>query len=139
MTDFQMTRDVRFSETDMAGVAHFSCFYRWMEDAEHAFLRSLGLSVESDQDGHRISFPRVNATCDFQGSARFQETVDIRIRVAAVGTKSVSYEGEFFVGDKRIAVARMTSVCCKVDQGRFESIPIPEKYRMQLEAAATNA
>ena len=38
MTDeFRTTRMVEFFETDMAGIMHFSTFFRYMESAEHAF------------------------------------------------------------------------------------------------------
>ena len=41
-----MTRSVEFAETDLAGIMHFTNFYRWMEVCEHEFLRSIGLSVD---------------------------------------------------------------------------------------------
>ena len=37
--EFKLTRQVEFSETDMAGIAHFTNFFRFMEAAEHAFFR----------------------------------------------------------------------------------------------------
>lgn len=42
---FHWRRRVEFAETDMAGIAHFSSFVIYMEQAEHALLRSLGTSV----------------------------------------------------------------------------------------------
>ena len=48
---FHTQRFVEFSDTDMAGIAHFSAFFRYMESAEHALLRSLGLSVFQKLDG----------------------------------------------------------------------------------------
>ena len=45
--DFTHQRQVEFAETDMAGIVHFANFFRWMESAEHAFLRSLGHSVHT--------------------------------------------------------------------------------------------
>ena len=42
---FQFERRVEFCETDAAGIAHFSSLIVYMEQAEHALLRSLGLSV----------------------------------------------------------------------------------------------
>ena len=44
-SSFQTHRRVEFCETDMAGIVHFSNFYKWMEQAEHEFFRSLGLSI----------------------------------------------------------------------------------------------
>ena len=43
--EFKMTRLVEFAETDMAGIMHFANYFRYMEVVEHAFFRSLGLSV----------------------------------------------------------------------------------------------
>jgi len=40
--EFKVVRRVEFSDTDMAGIVHYSNFFRYMETAEHAFFRSLG-------------------------------------------------------------------------------------------------
>ena len=64
---FRVTRLVEFGDTDMAGIAHFSVFFRYMEAAEHAYLRSLGLSVAMEWEGERVGFPRVSAACDSIG------------------------------------------------------------------------
>ena len=37
-----MTRRVQFHETDLAGLVHFSIFFRYMEEAEHALWRAAG-------------------------------------------------------------------------------------------------
>ena len=42
---FKIRRIVEFSDTDMAGIVHHAVYYRYMEAAEHAFFRSLGLTV----------------------------------------------------------------------------------------------
>ena len=43
-SDFTYFRRVEFSDTDTAGLIHFSAMLKYMEEAEHAFYRSLGLS-----------------------------------------------------------------------------------------------
>ena len=45
--EFKLRRQVEFSDTDMAGIMHFSNFFRFMEAAEHAFFRSLGFSIHT--------------------------------------------------------------------------------------------
>ena len=49
--EFKVRRRVEFSETDMAGIVHYSNFFRYMEAAEHAFFRSLGLSIHKQPGG----------------------------------------------------------------------------------------
>ena len=45
MSAFSFERRVEFCETDSAGIAHFSSLAIYMEQAEHALFRSLGLTV----------------------------------------------------------------------------------------------
>ena len=90
-TPFHTSRFVEFADTDMAGIMHFSAFFRYMEAAEHELLRSLGFSVYSEIDGDVVSFPRVAASCEFHSPARCEDVLDIDVTVRRVGTKSVTY------------------------------------------------
>ena len=46
-SEYRLRRRVQFHETDAAGIVHFSWFYRYMEEAEHALWRQAGLSIHS--------------------------------------------------------------------------------------------
>lgn len=125
---------VQFSETDMAGVVHFSNFFKWMEEVEHDFFRSRGLSVQLDHPLGDIGWPRVNVSCDFAAPARFEDQVTLRFTLTRLGEKSLSYEVEFLLDDKRLALAKATSVCCLVSDGGLKAIPIPPDVRDRLTA-----
>lgn len=56
--DFKATRRVEFSDTDMAGIVHFSAFFRYFETVEHSFIRSLGFSVILPGMEPPMGFPR---------------------------------------------------------------------------------
>ena len=75
--EFTTTRRVEFAETDLAGIAHFANFFRWMESAEHEFLRSLGLAVHGDLAGVEYGFVRVHAECDYKRPLHYGELVTI--------------------------------------------------------------
>ena len=135
-SEFSISHRVQFSETDMAGIVHFSNFYRWMEEVEHAFFRSIGLSVSMQHDDIHVGWPRVSTSCEFFGPVRFEDEVELTLRVSRVGDKSFSYEVDFLVQGKRVALGKTTSVCCSVDQGDMKSIPIPEAIRQKLAATA---
>ncbi len=79
----------------MAGIVHFANFFRYMESAECAFLRSLGLGVKIDWEGQTLGFPRVSATCDYLSPARFEDVLDVDVSVLTIGDKSVTYGFEF--------------------------------------------
>ena len=126
---FHTTRRVEFRDTDTAGIVHFSNFFAYMEQAEHAFLRSLGLGVISEIDGQRISWPRVNAECNYRNAIRFEEVIDIEVRVARIGTRSVTYDFKFSRDETPVADGSITVVCCLFEHGKKPvSIETPEAF-----------
>jgi YbgC/YbaW family acyl-CoA thioester hydrolase len=133
-TEFSITRRVQFSETDLAGIMHFSNFFKMMEEVEHAFFRSVGLSVSMQHDDIHIGWPRVSAGCEFFGPVKFEDEVELKMRVVRVGDKSFSYEVEFLVKGKRVALGKTTSVCCAIDTSDMRSISIPAAIREKLTA-----
>ena len=131
-TDFTITRRVQFAETDMAGIVHFANYFRMMEEVEHAFFRSVGLSVSMQHEGLHVGWPRVSAACEFFGPIRFEEEVELTLRVVKVGEKSFSYEVDFTVAGRRVALGKTTSVYCALEAGKMRSIPIPSALREKL-------
>ncbi len=130
---FRIQRRVDFCDTDLAGIVHFSNYFRYMEAAEVAFLRARGLNVNLDWKGDSLGFPRVSVTCDYQKPAHFEDVLDIDVRVERLGTKSVTYAFEFSRRGTRIALGKMTSVCCRVGPRReIEPVAIPEEIRALL-------
>ena len=132
---FTITRPVQFAETDMAGIVHFANYFRMMEEVEHAYFRSIGLSVSMQHDDIHVGWPRVSAGCEFFGPVKFEEEIELKMRVTRVGDKSFTYEVEFLLKGKRIALGKTTSVCCAVGN-EMKSIPIPKPLRDRLEPGA---
>ncbi len=132
-TAFVTTRRVEFSDTDAAGIMHFAAFFRMMEQAEHDLLRSVGLSVVTPDAGGTISWPRVHAHCDFEAAARFEDLLEIEVRIARLGTKSVTYAHRFLKDGQQLATGEITSVCCRIRDGRPpEPIEIPSWFANKL-------
>ncbi|AMV28359.1 1,4-dihydroxy-2-naphthoyl-CoA hydrolase [Gemmata sp. SH-PL17] len=134
-TPFSITRRVEFGDTDMAGIMHFSNFFRFMEVAETDFLRARGLSVSWIEDGVKWGFPRVSVTCDYQKPAKFSDVLTIAVRLEKLGKKSVGYRFDFTnQRGEPIAVGRMTSVYCRgTNSDQIESLEIPARVREILE------
>jgi acyl-CoA thioester hydrolase len=137
---FSILRRIQFAETDMAGIVHFSNYFRMMEEVEHAFFRSLGLSVSMQHDGMHVGWPRVSVSCDYLGPVRFEQEVELKLRVARLGEKSFSYEVDFLVEGRRMALGKTTSVCCELrPDGTMRSIAIPAPIRDKLAPAGDGA
>src|SRR5262249_37563581 len=93
---FTHTRRIRFSDTDLAGIVHFANFYRFMEEAEHEFFRSLDLKIlEELPDGTVVGWPRVRAACSFEAPAFYDDLIEIDLEVARVGARSLTMSFRF--------------------------------------------
>ena len=139
-SEFHTTRRVEFSDTDMAGIVHFSRFFVFMEAAEHAFLRALGTSVSTEWDGNKIGWPRLEATCTYLSPAVFEDVLDIHLRVIRKGTKSLTYRFDFFREETAIARGELSTVCCICNPGeKIRSIPIPDFIADQIADDADDA
>lgn len=138
--EFKTTRRVEFNETDLAGIVHFTNFFRYMESVEHAFLRSLGHSVVMPGFNPPVGFPRVHASCDFKHPIRFEEMMELHLLVAEKRARSLAYEIRIRRIEPspvvEIATGRLVVVCvCKGPDGRMEAVPIPDSLASQIEAA----
>ena len=139
--EFKVVRRVEFSETDMAGIVHYSNFFRYMESAEHAFFRALGFSIVTTATDPPVGWPRVHASCDYRQPLRFEDEVEIHMLVCEKKAKSLSYLFKFrkVNGPSTVEVARgkLTVVCVTRDaQGKMSAAAIPEAIAAQIEVAA---
>src|ERR1041384_7043346 len=90
--EYKVVRRVEFSDTDMAGIVHYSNFFRYMEAAEHEFFRSLGFSVVTRQVDPPVGWPRVRAECDYKQPLRFEDEYEVHMLVAEKKSKSLTYQ-----------------------------------------------
>lgn len=97
-----------------------------MEAAEHAFWRSLDLSVHSERDGDLISWPRLVAECEYFRPVAFEDVLDIHLSLEKRGEKSLRFRFDFHCNGQLIAQGRLKVACCICNPGeRIRAIPIP--------------
>src|SRR3954471_15118851 len=116
MDQFCIRRKVEFSDTDMAGMAHFSRFFAFMENCELEYLSSLGFGLASPvvgPRGYRIGWPRVAAKCEYLAPARFAEELEVGLTIVNKGTTSLTFRFEIRNGDVPVARGEITTVCCE--------------------------
>ena len=131
---FTYKRRLHFSETDMAGIAHFSTYFRFMEEAEHALWHAAGLSIgEAALTG---GWPRVSASFDYKSPLHFEEEFEIAVRIVNVTRRSLQYQFTVTRGDVLVGTGSMTAVSTTREDGRLRSVDIPAEMIARLRAAA---
>jgi len=131
ISEFRLTRRVHFHETDAAGIVHFSVFFRYMEEAEHAMWRAAGLSIATPDAP--IGFPRVATSFDFLKPLRFEDEFDVRLRVTGKTPKTLSYSATIEKSGATLARGTLTIACVRTRPGepmRGTTIPadIAERF-----------
>ena len=139
------TRQVEFSETDMAGLVHFSNFFRYMETAEREFFEAAGLDLIHTLPGELVGWPRARAECKFTAPLRFGDTIEIHLAVKAIKDRAIDYQFRIFCRKKdgsrvQAAKAHMTTILTTLTgSGDLQSIEIPAHVRKCIAEAPAEA
>jgi len=134
VSEYRLRRRVQFYETDAAGIVHFSWFFRYMEEAEHALWREAGLSIAPIVAD--VGWPRVAASFDFHRPLRFEDEFDVLIRVAAISEKTMRYVCLITQGAAKIATGTMTIACVSKGNEPLRAVSIPADIVSRFQAVA---
>src|SRR5262245_20813865 len=136
---FKIRRIVEFSDTDMAGIVHHAVYYRYMESAEHAFFRSLGMTVAPPKTPASVGWPRVHTEADFSAPLRFEDEVEIHLLVEQKTSKALTYAFRLrkLNAPKPYEVARgkITVVCIRKVNGEMKATRIPKAIADKIQVA----
>jgi acyl-CoA thioester hydrolase len=116
---------VAWVDTDAGGRIHFTAAFRWAELAETSLVRRLGL-LNGWGD-----YPRRHVEAEYLRVLRFEDEIEVRLRVEQVGTSSIRYAWEIAKEGVPYVEGRHTVVHVGGD-GRPE--PLPERVRTALSA-----
>ena len=132
LSEYRLRRRVQFYETDVAGIVHFSWFYRYMEEAEHALWREAGLSIHPPES--EFGWPRVAASFDFHRALRFEDEFDVVLRIAELTPKRIRYTCVLLKDEIKLATGTMTIACVRKRPDRqMESTEIPAEISSRFQ------
>jgi YbgC/YbaW family acyl-CoA thioester hydrolase len=141
---FRDRRRIEFYETDMAGIVHFSNFFRFMESTEHAFFRSLGLSLHKDGPLGMSGWARVDAQCEFRRPLHYMDEVEVELAVREKKRTSLAYDfvfrrtadGRGPVAPDEVATGRLSVVFVTAENGGpMKASAIPPDVARAIEVA----
>lgn len=130
--EFVYHRRVQYKETDASGIVHFSSFFVYAEEAEHAMWRAAALSVEPEHT--ELGWPRVAASFEFFRPLRFEDQIEVRIRLVERTAKTFRYQSVIMLAGEVAAIGSSTSICVrKVPGERLRAVDIPQDIADRFE------
>ena len=79
--------EVHWGDCDPAGIIFYPTYFRWMDAATWAFMRSVGYEPRRMRDEH-LAMPLVSADCQFLAPALHGDRCEVRSRIARFGGAS---------------------------------------------------
>ncbi len=131
--EFEHRLRVRYAETDQMGVAHHSSYVIWFEEARTAFMRARGLPYsELERAGWALVVRRV--ALRYRVSTRYEEELAVRVRTAALGRASLTFEYEIARTEDGLRIATGSTELACVDLSHPERRPtaLPERLLQRL-------
>ena len=133
-SEYRLKRRVQFAETDLAGFVHFTRFFSYMEEAEHALWREAGLSIVPPRA--EIGFPRLATSFEYFHPLKFEDEFEVCIRIAEITDKTMRYDCVLMKDGEKVAVGSLTMACVKkVADEPIRMIRIPPDIRDRFEVA----
>ena len=123
---------VWFSDTDAQGVVYYGRYLPYFDHARVEYHRHLGLRPGLGQAP--TEFVMRASTIEYFAPARFDDLLEVFVRIARIGRTSVTYDhAAYLVEDDRLMVtAKQTLVL--VDLADRRAVEVPGTYREAVRA-----
>lgn len=121
---FKQTFRVHWVDTDIAGVMHFSNFFRYFEACEEEFYRSISLPFTEIRDKYGVMMPRVEAHCQYKAACRFDDVIEVTLKVREVGEKTITYDFRMVRKPDEKLAAEGYVKCIAVNE-EWKAVPLP--------------
>jgi acyl-CoA thioester hydrolase len=121
---------VGFSDTDAQGIVYYGRYLPYFDSARVEYHRHLDMLETRPRD---VEFVMRASTIEYLAPARFDDLIEVFIRVARIGQTSVTYECAAYREDDVLMVtAAQTLVLVDLDERK--ACAIPDWYREKVGA-----
>jgi len=121
---------VRWAEVDMQKIVFNGHYLMYFDTAIAGYWRALALPYHETMELLQGDLYVRKATCEYEGSARYDDQLQVGIRCARIGNSSLVFEGAVLRGDERLVRGELVYVFA--DPATMSSRPVPPDLREVL-------
>jgi len=125
---FSARTRVGFSDTDAQGIVYYGRYMPYFDLARVEYHRHLDMLRTEPSDRQ---FVMRAMTVEYHAPARFDDPIEIDVRVKRIGTSSVTYEFAAYLEGEALAVTA-TQTLVLLDLAERRPCPVPEWWRERI-------
>ncbi|HEY7694196.1 MAG TPA: thioesterase family protein [Gaiellaceae bacterium] len=127
---FTASTRVGFSDTDAQGVVYYGRYMPYFDLARVEYHRSLDMLLSGPRERE---FVMRAMQVEYHEPARFDDRIEVDVRISRIGTSSVRYEFAAYLGGETLAVtASQTAVL--IDLAGRKPSRVPDWWRERIRA-----
>ena len=126
---FVTTDYVRWEDIDLAGIARYSAYTRFLDIAETDLYRSLGTPLSKLHAQYNVWLPRKVMHIEYYAPTRLDDPVVIAAYFSTIGRTSVTLNVDLFRDDRKTIVAAANLVLVFMDIAP-RKVPLPARLRL---------
>jgi acyl-CoA thioester hydrolase len=120
---------VGFSDTDAQGVVYYGRYLPYFDQARVEYARHLGMLATGPEEFEFVM--RAN-TIEYLAPARFDDLLEVFIRVSRIGRTSATYECAAYRIDDDVLMVTAQQTLVLVDLDERKACPVPEWFRERI-------
>jgi len=120
---------VGFSDTDAQGIVYYGRYLPYFDQARVEYARHLGVRSTSPQETEFVM--RAN-TIEYHAPARFDDLLEVFIRVSRIGTTSLTYECAAYRVDDDVLMVTAHQTLVLVDLDERKPCSIAEAFKERI-------
>jgi acyl-CoA thioester hydrolase len=117
---------VGFDETDAQGIVYYGRYMPYFDRARVEYLRSLGILVREPADPEFVMRAQ---HVDYLAPARFDDQLDVYVRVRRIGTTSIDWQFEAFDVETGSKLCTANQTLVAVDLAKRRPVRIDDAFR----------
>jgi YbgC/YbaW family acyl-CoA thioester hydrolase len=129
---FVTTEHVRWEDIDLAGIARYGSYTRFLDVAETDLYRSLGKPLSVLHAEYKVWLPRKIMHIDYFSPARLDDEITIAAYFSNIGRTSVTMNIDLFRDDRTtmIGAAYLVLVCVDI---ALKKTALPPEFKLLVD------
>ena len=127
---FAVYTRVAFSDTDAQGVVYYGRYLPYFDLARTEYHRALG-----EIGAGRTEFVMRASNVEYHAPARFDDLLEVYVRVSRIGKSSVTYEYAAYrldPADEEQLMVTATQVNVLINHDDRSTVPVPDSFRQHV-------